>query len=174
MRRRVRIPLAAAFLVLLAAPAAAQMPETPPGKWWKRPRIVQLLKITPEQQDKLEEIFARNRSSFVDLKAEVEKNQIDVEELVAKKDADPKKVSAAVDALEMSRMRLRKSVTMMFLEQKSVLTQQQWTQLLDRRDEWRRERIEERRRGEMDRRGELPPAERPSAPHPPEASPKTP
>jgi Spy/CpxP family protein refolding chaperone len=152
VRARV-VLLAAACAVLAGAPAAAQMPEAPPGKWWKRPRVVQMLKLSPEQQDKLEEIFSRNRRSFVDLKAALEKHQIDVEELVAKKDADPKKVSAAVDALEEARMRLRKSVTMMFLEQRAVLTPQQWSQIVERRDDWRRERMEERRRGDMERRG---------------------
>jgi Spy/CpxP family protein refolding chaperone len=155
------VVLAAACAMLAGGPAAAQMPETPPGKWWKRPRVVQLLKLSPEQQEKLEEIFARNRRGFVDFKAEVEKNQIDVEELVSKKDSDPKKVSAAVDALEQSRMKLRKSMTMMFLEQRAVLTPQQWAQFLERRDDWRRERIEDRRRGEMERRGELPPPQPP-------------
>ncbi|MBK9065176.1 MAG: periplasmic heavy metal sensor [Acidobacteria bacterium] len=162
-----RVALAAALGAALALPALSQMPETPPGKWWKRPRVVQMLKLTPEQQEKLEEIFARNRKSFVDLKADVEKNQIDVEELVTKKDADPKKVSAAVDALEQSRMKLRKSMTMMFLEQKAVLTSQQWTLFLERRDEWRRERGEEKRRGETDRRGDMSPD---GAPAPPRSS----
>ena len=150
-----RVLIAAALGAAIALPLSAQMPETPPGKWWKRPRVVQLLKITPDQQDKLEEIFSRNRKSFVDLKAEVEKSQIDVEELVSKKDSDPKKVSAAVDVLEQSRMKLRKSMTMMFLEQRAVLTPQQWAQFLERRDEWKRERAEDRRRGEMERRGEM-------------------
>ncbi len=167
---RARVLLAAALGAALALPALGQMPETPPGKWWKRPRVVQMLKISPEQQEKLEEIFARNRRSFVDLKAEVEKNQIDVEELVAKKDSDPKKVSAAVDALEQSRMKLRKSMTMMFIEQKAVLTPQQWNTFLERRDDWRRERSEERRRGEMERRSEMPPPE--AAPARPSAAPK--
>ena len=116
------------------------MPEAPPGKWWKRPRIVQMLNLTAEQQAKLEDIFSRHRREFVDLKADVERHQIDVEELVAKKDSDPEKVSAAVDALEQSRLKLRKAFTMMFLEQKDVLTAAQWQQVLDRRDEWRRER----------------------------------
>ena len=155
----------AAVAWIVAGSTAAQMPETPPGKWWKRPRVVELLKLTPDQQDKLEEIFSRNRRSFVDLKAEVEKSQIDVEELVAKKDADPKKVSAALDALEQARGKLRKSMAMMFIEQRSILTQQQWTTFLERRDEWRRERQDERRRNELERRGELPPPE--AAPAPP-------
>jgi len=153
---KIRVVLAAALGAALALPAFSQMPETPPGKWWKRPRVVQVLKITPEQQDKLEEIFARNRKAFVDLKADVEKNQIDVEDLVARKDSDPKKVSTAIDALEQSRSKLRKSMAMMFLEQKNVLTQQQWTLFLEHRDEWKRERMDERRRGEFEKRNEFP------------------
>jgi Spy/CpxP family protein refolding chaperone len=132
--------------VVLAWPAAAQMPEGPPGKWWKRPAIVQTLNLSLEQQSKLEDIFSRRRREFVDLKADVERRQIDVEELVAKKDSDPKKVAASVDVLEQSRLRLRKAATMMFLEQKDVLSAAQWQQILDRRDEWRRER-------QMGRRG---------------------
>lgn len=120
------------------------MPEAPPGKWWKRPRIVQMLDLTAEQQAKLESIFSRRRREFVDLKADVERHQIDVEELVAKKDSDARKVSEAVDALEQSRLKLRKAFTMMFLEQKDVLTAAQWQQVLDRREEWRRQRLMER------------------------------
>ncbi len=141
--RAVKMRLVFALAVGLALAAPARLPSCRrrrPGKWWKRPRVVQLLKLTPEQQAKLEEIFARNRRAFIDLKADVEKSQIDVEELVAKKDADPKKVSAAIDALEQARSKLRKSVAMMFLDQKAVLTDQQWALFLERRDEWRRER----------------------------------
>jgi len=136
--------LAATLFVLAAAalawPAAAQMPEGPPGKWWKRPVVARLLNLSPEQQGKLEDIFSRRRREFVDLKADVERRQIDVEELVAKKDSDPKKVAASVDVMEQSRLRLRKAVTMMFLEQKDVLSATQWQQFLAGRDEWRRER----------------------------------
>jgi Spy/CpxP family protein refolding chaperone len=128
-----------------AHPAAAQMPEAPPGKWWKRPRIVQMLGLTAEQQAKLEDIFSRRRREFVDLKADVERRQIDVDELVTKKDSDPRKTSAAVDALEQSRLKLRKAFTMMFLEQKDVLSAAQWQQILDRREEWRAQRLMERR-----------------------------
>ena len=148
MRHAGRCLAAASFVLFAAAPAgpaAAQTPEAPPGKWWKRPRIVQVLNLTVEQQGKLEDIFSRHRREFVDLKADVERHQIDVDELVTKKDSDPRKASAAVDALEQSRLKLRKAFTMMFLEQKDVLTAAQWQQVLDRRDEWRRLRQMERR-----------------------------
>ncbi len=141
------------IFALIAAAALArtsygQMPEGPPGKWWKRPAIVRQLNLSSEQQGKLEDIFSRRRREFVDLKADVERRQIDVEELVTAKDSDPKKVSASVDALEQSRLKLRKAATMMFLEQKDVLSAAQWQQVLARREEWRKERQMERRGGD--------------------------
>jgi Spy/CpxP family protein refolding chaperone len=186
MRHAGRRLAAAAFVFFTAAPArpaGAQMPEAPPGKWWKRPRIVQMLNLTVEQQAKLEDIFSRRRREFVDLKADVERRQIDVEELVAKKDSDSRKVSAAVDALEQSRLKLRKAATMMFLEQKDVLSAAQWQQVLDRREEWRAQRLMERRgaaRGEpspfegagpgagRERSPQRPPDQRPTDQRPPD------
>ncbi|MCM3874953.1 MAG: periplasmic heavy metal sensor [Thermoanaerobaculia bacterium] len=145
MKRLVAI-LSVLAAAVLARPADAQLPEGPLGKWWKRPVVVRMLNLSSEQQGRLEDIFSRRRREFVDLKADVERRQIDVEELVAAKDSDPKKVAASVDALEQSRLRLRKAATMMFLEQKDVLSAAQWQQILDRRDEWRKER-------QMGRRG---------------------
>ncbi len=140
--------LSLALTLGFAGTAAAQMPEIPLGKWWKRPRIVEQLKITPEQQERLEGIFAKNRRAFVDLKADVERNQIDVEELVTKKDSDPKKASQAIDALEQAQLKLRRSMALMVLEQKDVLTATQWQMIVERREQWRRERQEQRRMGE--------------------------
>lgn len=162
--RRAQARRLAGGLVLFAAaalvrPLAAQMPEAPPGKWWKRPRIVQLLNLSGEQQGKLEDIFSRRRREFVDLKADVERHQIDVEELVARKDSDPRKVSAAVDALEQARLKLRKATMMMFLEQKDVLSSTQWQLVLERREEWHRLRQMERR---GDGSGQIPGGSTPS------------
>ena len=156
--RKLAAILSLLVAAVLARPAAGQIPEAPPGKWWKRPAIASLLNLSPEQQAKLEDIFGKRRREFVDLKADVERHQIDVDELIAQKDSDPKKVAASVDALEQSRLRLRKAATMMFLEQKDVLTAAQWQQILDRRDEWHRERRQ--------RLGPRPPEQRPVEPPP--------
>lgn len=133
------------FLALASGPLSAQLPEMPMGKWWKRPKVVESLHLTPDQQERMEEIFSRGRRSFVDLKAEVERRQIDVEELMAKKDSDPKKVSSAIDALDQARLRLGKARTMMVVEMKQILTAEQWQMILDRMEEWRRERMDDRR-----------------------------
>lgn len=148
-------------LALAALPALAQLPELPLGKWWKRPRIVEQLKLTADQQQRLEEIWAKNRRSFVDLRADLERRQIDLEELLAQKDADPKKIGAAAEALEQAKARAGKARTMMVVEMRGVLTAEQWQKIVEARDQWRRERLDDRRRNLPPgaRRGEAPPAE---------------
>ena len=159
--------LAATALFALATPA--QMPEVPPGKWWKRPAIVRELGLSAEQQDKLDQILAKNRREFIDLKAEVERKQLDVEELMTKKDSDPKKVSAAIDALELSRAKLRKTTSLMVLDMRGVLTAEQWRKVVDRREQWRQERreqIREQLRNHRPRRPAEGSEPRPPAPQP--------
>ncbi len=164
-----RIPGLALFsaAILASGVAAAQMPEVPLGKWWKRPEVVQTLGLTAEQQDKLDQILQKYRRDYIDLKADVERKRLDVEDLMAKKDSDPKKVSAAVDVLEASRAKLRKSASMMVLEMRGVLNETQWKQLLDRREQWRQERREQMRGGPGPRRSGGG-SGRPAGPEPPD------
>jgi Spy/CpxP family protein refolding chaperone len=131
------------------------MPDVPPGKWWKRPRVVESLAITAEQQEKLDATFAKNRRAFIDLKADVEKRQLDLEELLTKKGTDSKRISDATDALEQSRGRLGKARTMMIVDMKGILTDEQWKKINDSREQWRREGSEDRR-SRMERSGRGP------------------
>ena len=152
---------------LAALPAPAQMLEMPPGKWWKRPAVVEALKLAPEQQQRLEEVFSKNRRTFVDLKADVDRRTIDLEDLLAAREVEPRKVAAASEALEQARARLGKARTMMVVEMRGVLTGDQWATIVDRREEFRAERRAEVRRRFADRRnGGRPgrPTARPGAP----------
>lgn len=158
---------ALAAAALSSLPVAGQMVEMPAGKWWKRPPVVETLNLTPEQQQRLDEVFSKHRRAFVDLKADVDRRTIDLEDLFAAKDVDPKKVGAAAEALEQARGRLGKARTMLVVEMRGILTGDQWRQIVDRRDQWRVEREREMRRRGGDRRGLLRPgASRREAPGP--------
>ena len=151
---------------LPALTAPAQMVEMPPGKWWKRPAAVEVLKISAEQQQRLDEVFAKHRRAFVDLKADVERRSIDLEDLLAARDVDPRRVAAASDALEQARGRLGKARTMMVVEMRGILTAEQWTSIVDRREEFRAERKAEMRRRLLDRRPAGRSGTRPALPTP--------
>jgi Spy/CpxP family protein refolding chaperone len=149
---------------LAGASAPAQMIEMPPGKWWKRPAVVDALKVTVEQQQRLEEVFSKNRRAFVDLKADVDRRTIDLEDLLSARDVDPKKVGAASEALEQARARLGKARTMMVVEMRGILTAEQWATIVDRRDQFRAERQAETRRRFAEGRGANRPGSRPQRP----------
>lgn len=159
MKRSSLVFVLAAFCFFSFASAAlGQSMEFPPGKWWKRPKIVETLKIQSEQQQRLDEIFAKHRREFIDMKAEFERRHVDLEELLNKKDTDPKKIGAASEALEQARGRLGKARTMMIVEMKGVLTEVQWQKIQDARDRWRAEFSEEfrdRRQRPGGRRGPM-------------------
>lgn len=159
-----------ALVALPAVPSGAQMLEMPGGKWWKRPAIVEGLKLSTEQQDRLDEVFLKNRRAFVDLKADVDRRTIDLEDLMGARDLDSRKVAAASEALEQARGRLGKARTMMVVEMRGILTEAQWKQITDRRDQWRAEREGEmkkrlaRPRGTAPRQGAARSGEAPAAP----------
>ena len=49
--------IAFALIALALASSALAQANLPPGKWWRRPDIVQILNLSEEQQEKLETIF---------------------------------------------------------------------------------------------------------------------
>src|SRR5438309_7185378 len=63
----------AAMAVLLTTSAFAQLP---PGKWWRRPEVIQRLELTDDQQSRLDVIFRGAANDLIDLKAEMDKQSI--------------------------------------------------------------------------------------------------
>jgi Spy/CpxP family protein refolding chaperone len=127
-----RIACSAAFLASLAigvAPTIAQHLGVPPGRWWERPRIAAQLALSTEQKEKLNnETFAHARA-LVDLKAAVEKAEID---LRASAESDPFNGKAAREAfrsLQTTRQRLEAERFEMLVKVREVLTHEQWLKL---------------------------------------------
>jgi Spy/CpxP family protein refolding chaperone len=149
-----KILCAAAFAACLAAPAvrAAGMPD---GKWWKNPRVEADLGLSPEQSAEIEKIFVRSRSTLIDLKADLEKKQLDLQVAMDDKTANRSAVEKKIEAVENARASLQKTRALMILDMKQVLKPEQWERLVQKQQE-RREQMRERR-GRMQEDGARPP-----------------
>jgi Spy/CpxP family protein refolding chaperone len=101
----------------------------PGGMWWKNPRVVTLLTLTPEQQKKMDSIFEESRLKLVDMHANVQKAEIPMEALLAANPPDTAKVLAQIDKLAEARKELEKADARMLLGIRGVLTPDQWTKL---------------------------------------------
>ena len=128
--------LAIAVLFLASAAWAAPAFE---GKWWKNPRVVRELALTPNQVDRIEEVFLRARPTLIDLRADLEKKRLLQESAIEKPDVDPKEAERRIDDVEGARSKLAKARMAMLLDIRRVLTPEQ-------RDR-ARELFQERREG---------------------------
>jgi Spy/CpxP family protein refolding chaperone len=103
----------------------------PGGMWWKNPMVVQRLSLTAEQTKKMDEIFQQSRLQLIDLKANVEKQQVMLEPLIGANPVDTAKAMAQIDKVAQARADLEKADAKMLLGIRAVLTPDQWTKLRD-------------------------------------------
>jgi Spy/CpxP family protein refolding chaperone len=139
-----RILPAAALAVFLAAPAL-RAADTPDGKWWKNPHVAAELGLSPDQSVEIEKIFVRTRPKLIDLRADLEKKQLDLQVAMDDKTADRSAVEKKIESVEIARAALQKTRALMILDMKQVLKPDQWEHLVQKQQE-RREQMQERRR----------------------------
>jgi len=156
-----RVSFVAALAVLAAASAANAQPLD--GKWWKNPNVAAELSLTQDQSAEIEKIFVRSRTRLIDLRADLEKKQLDLQVAMDDKTADRASVEKKIESVENARATLQKTRALMLLDMKQVLKPAQWEKLVQKQQE-RRERMQERRQRMRDdgERPMPPPPRRPN------------
>jgi Spy/CpxP family protein refolding chaperone len=119
----------------------------PPGIWWHNPDLVQKLTLTPDQQKRMDDILQQSRLQLIDLRANVEKQELLMEPMLAANPPDTNKVLAQIDHTAQARAELEKANAKMLLGIRNVLTPDQWTKLQTEERENRHLRM--MKRGEM-------------------------
>jgi Spy/CpxP family protein refolding chaperone len=105
----------------------------PPGAWWKNPDTIAKLSLTADQQKKMDDILRQNRIALIDLKASLEKEEINLEPLLNANPVDSPKALAQISKIADDRAGLEKANAKMLLGLRSVLTADQWTKLQEDR-----------------------------------------
>lgn len=117
------------------APPVPAIAPLPPGlpripmAWWKDSKITKGLNLTEQQLARLEQTFTENRLKLIDLRANLEKEEVRLQPLVEADRFDENQISAQLDAVIAARGRLEKTSAMMSFEMRKVLTQEQWKKL---------------------------------------------
>ena len=170
-RRTVLLLLLLLPAVLAVAPLRAQEPEMKrlelldmPGKWWKNPRAVEALKLTPEQCDRIDSIFLEHRKSLIDLKARMEKQLIDFRALADQPDVKRDEALKMIDQISATRSEIARNPILRQLDIRDQLSPEQRSALKKMRREFRDElrqnpprwRMEGGERGQR-QRGDGPP-----------------
>jgi Spy/CpxP family protein refolding chaperone len=101
----------------------------PPGIWWRNPDLIQKLTLTPDQQKRMDDILQQSRLQLVDLRANVEKQELLMEPMLAANPPDTNKILAQIDHTAQARAELEKANAKMLLGIRNVLTPDQWSKL---------------------------------------------
>ena len=108
-----------AVVFLTAGGAWAQEPPAPGGphgpgpmphgQWWKNSEVVKDLGLTEAQASQIEAAFLEHRKSLIDLRAELEHKELDLQMLMDLDRPDTAKVSGQIDAVLATRNKLEKA-----------------------------------------------------------------
>src|ERR1035438_1811471 len=104
----------------------------PEGMWWRNPMVVQRLTLTPDQVKHMDGIFQESRLQLIDLRANVEKQEVMLEPLLSANPLDTAKAQAQINKVADARADLEKANAKMLLGIRAVLSPDQWTRLRDR------------------------------------------
>lgn len=100
----------------------------PGGKWWKSD-VAQRIGLTDQQGQQIEKIFQDHRLQLVDLHANLEKQELQLEPLIQADNPNEQQVLAQIDKVAQARAALEKSNASMHLGIRRVLTAEQWQKL---------------------------------------------
>ena len=134
--------------LLVATGLAAQPLGVPPGRWWERPQVAEQLALTAEQKARLESLSVENARGMIDIKAAVEKAELDLRVAAEAEPFDAAKVRAAFRTVQQARTRLENERFEALLRVREVLSADQWRQLRELTRDAVRERVQERRGGQ--------------------------
>jgi len=117
------------LLALFTLATTASAIDLPPGKWWRRPEIIQRLNLTDDQQTRLEAISVKSANELIDLKAEVEKANVAMRAELDQPQLNREAIRRAAMRLNDARARLFERELMMLVDMRGVLNDLQWNQM---------------------------------------------
>jgi hypothetical protein len=105
------------------------------GKWWQDSELVKKLQLSDGQIKQLNQTFFDHRLKLIDYGAEMEKQDMKLQNLLDEDAPNENQVGTQVDQVLAARGKLEREDTMMNLDLRKVLSVEQWRQLKSIRSE---------------------------------------
>ena len=99
------------------------------GRWWNNPQVVERLKLTDDQRKAMDAILLAHREKLVDLRASLEKSELELEPLMKEDQPNENAILAQIDKTASARAELEKANARFLLAIRGKLTADQWRQM---------------------------------------------
>jgi Spy/CpxP family protein refolding chaperone len=109
-------------------------------KWWHNDRFAARLDLTADQKHKLDDLFARHQLEFIDLRTEVDKTAVRLEQAMESKNFSEERARKRLVDAQRAKDRLDKVRMEYLLEVRGILSQEQFMKLKKITEERRQRR----------------------------------
>jgi Spy/CpxP family protein refolding chaperone len=124
------------LIIFLIAPVIAASQDVPAGKWWYNPKIQKNLDLSKKEVGKLDKLFANSRRKLIKLKAEVENEQFELDQLLGQKTVNDAKVKKQFQKLEKARNKLANERLQFVIGVRNLLGPDRFQQLKSNYKNW--------------------------------------
>jgi len=98
--------------------------------WWTNAPLIRRLDITEDQKKKIEAVFEQHRTTLIQNKADLEKEEGTLARMLESEPLESAKtISAQIDRVVQTRADMERTNSLMTLEMRQVLTRTQWMEL---------------------------------------------
>jgi chromosome segregation ATPase len=110
-------------LVLLAVflPGNLLAQEMMHGKWWNNKEVAEEMGLTDSERKSLDKEYTDSRRRMIDLKSKVEKERLELDIALDKKDADKEQISNRYEKLEKARSELSRERFRLLTEMRDIV-----------------------------------------------------
>lgn len=105
------------------------------GEWWRDPEVVEKIGLSDQQKQQLEKISLDSRLKMIDLRADLEKQEVILGPMLEAYHPNEAQVLAQVEKVSQARGEVEKQRVQTMLASRGVLTEEQWSKLKDARSE---------------------------------------
>ena len=124
------------LIIYLIAPVIAAGQDVPTGKWWYNPQIQKNLNLSKKEVGELDKLFANSRRKLIKLKAEVENEQFELDQLLGQNKVDDAKVKKQFQKLEKARNKLASERLQFVIGVRNLLGPERFQQLKSNYKKW--------------------------------------
>ncbi len=98
-------------------------------KWWKNPKIVMKLDMSPQQVREVDAIFKSYKKSFINYRKSLRNQEVQLKKELQNPKAKREKVLHLIDGIEDTKASYTRTKVEMYLKIKDILTPQQQSTL---------------------------------------------
>jgi len=114
---------------MLMASGTVHGQDVNPGKWWKHSEVSRDLKLTRQEQRELDGLYARNRDSLIDIKADLEKERSRLADIMDREPFNEAAARVQLRKVEEKQQRLTSERMRYLIEVRKILGPQRFKTL---------------------------------------------